>query len=133
VGEIGVVLAYMMTFAMLESLTITGILVLLSGFLPRRWLRDGFAYKGFVTLVILSVDALLLQKSLEMVFPSALKLSLLFLLPILLIAFLLRYLHTKPRMQNLLATVQDRFSIMLFVYIPMGLISLIAVTFRNLF
>ena len=131
-GEIGAVFAYMMTFAMLESLAITGALVLLSAIFPSRWLRVGFAYKGFVILLIMTADALLLQKSLGNVFPSLLMLSLLFLVPIVLIAILLSVLDTKPGVQNLLAKVQDRFLIMLFLYLPLGIISLIAVTFRNL-
>jgi hypothetical protein len=95
-------------------------------------LRDGFAYKGFVILLILTADALLLQKSLGNVFPSTLTLLLLLLVPIALIAILLSFLQTKPRLQNLLNKVQERFLIMLFLYIPIGIISLIAVTFRNL-
>ena len=131
-AEIGAVFAYMMAFAMLESLVVTGILVLLSAILPSGWLREGFAYKGFVVLLIITADALLLQKLLGTVFPSTLKLSLLFLAPIAVIAILLSFLHTRPGVQNLLVKVQDRFLIMLFLYIPIGIISLVAVTFRNL-
>ena len=123
----------MMAIALLESLAVTGILVLLSAFLPSGWLGDGFAYKGFVILVIATADAFLLQKSLGNEFPSTLELSLLFIIPIVLIALLISFLHTKPGVQNLLAKLQDRFLIMLFLYIPIGLISLIAVTLRNLF
>ena len=132
VGEIGTVFAYMMAFALLESLAVTGLLVLVSALLPSSWLRNGFAYKGFVILVLATADALLLQKSLGNVFPSTFKLVLFFILPVALTAILLSFLHTKPGMQNLVAKVQDRFLIMLFVYIPIGLVSLIAVTFRNL-
>ena len=117
---------------MLESLVVTGALVLLSVVLPSSWLKEGFAYKGFVILVIMTVDALLLQKSLGTVFPSTLELFLLFLVPIVLIAILLNFLHTKPDVQKLLAKVQERFLIMLFLYMPIGIISLITVTFRNL-
>jgi hypothetical protein len=122
----------MMAFAFVESLVATGVLVLLSAMLPSSWLRDGFAYKGFVILVIATIDALAFQKSLGDVYPPARTLLLLSLLPLVLIVVLLLALRSMPRLQNLLINVQDRFLILLFVYIPIGIISLLAVTFRNL-
>ncbi|HSJ89189.1 MAG TPA: hypothetical protein VK909_18400 [Anaerolineales bacterium] len=121
-----------MAFALLESLAATGLLILFSALVPSTWLRDGFAYKGFVILLIATVDAFLVQKSLEEVFPSTFHLILFSIVPIVLIAVLIRVLHTKPQLQNLLVKVQDRFLIMLFVYLPIGIISLLAVTVRNL-
>lgn len=131
-AEIAAIFAYMMAFAFLESLVATGILVLLSAMLPSSWLREGFAYKGFVILVIATIDALAFQKSLGDVYPPARTLLLLSLLPLVLIVVLLLALRSMPRLQNFLINVQDRFLILLFVYIPIGIISLLAVTFRNL-
>jgi hypothetical protein len=130
--EIGAIFAYMMAFAMLESLAVTAILILLSALFPSNWLRDGFAYKGFVILLIATADALLFQKSLEEIFPSMLNLVIFSVAPIALIAILISLLHAQPKVQNLLVKMQDRFLIMLFVYLPIGLISLLAVTVRNL-
>jgi hypothetical protein len=131
-AEIAAIFAYMMAFALLESLVSTGLLVLLSALLPSSWLRDGFAYKGFVILVIATADALALQKSLGDVFPPTRTLLLLSIVPLVLIVILLVALRSTPRLQSLLLNVQDRFLILLFVYLPIGIISLIAVTFRNL-
>jgi hypothetical protein len=131
-GEIGAIFAYMMAFAMLESLAVTAILILLSALLPSNWLRDGFAYKGFVILLIATADAFLFQKSLQEIFPSILNLVLFSVVPIALIAILISLVHAQPKVQNLLVKVQDRFLIMLFVYLPIGLISLLAVTVRIL-
>jgi hypothetical protein len=111
---------------------VTAILILLSALLPSNWLRHGFAYKGFVILLIATVDAFLFQKSLEEIFPSLLSLVLFSVIPIVLIVILISLLHAQPKVQNLLVRVQDRFLIMLFVYLPIGLISLLAVTVRNL-
>ena len=117
---------------MLESLAVTAILILLSALLPSNWLRDGFEYKGFVILLIATADAFLFQKSLEEIFPSILNLVLFSVVPIALIAILISLVHAQPKVQNLLVKVQDRFLIMLFVYLPIGLISLLAVTVRIL-
>ena len=122
----------MMAFALLESLAVTGILVLLSALFPSGWLKDGFAYKGFVILVIATIDALLLQKSLDTVFPSTLTLVLVSIAPVVLIVILIGILHSMPGMQDFLVKVQDRFLVLSFLYIPIGLASLVAVIFRNL-
>ena len=131
-GEIAAVFAYMMAFALLESLAVTGILVLVSAILPSGWLKDGFGYKGFIILVIASVDAILLQNSLENVFPPVPTLALLALAPIVLSVAVILFIRSRPRVQNLLVSVQDRFLVMLVIYLPIGLISIVAVTFRNL-
>ena len=131
-AEIAAIFAYMMAFALLESLVATSLLVLLSAVLPSSWLREGFAYKGFVILVIATADALAFQKSLGDVFPPTRTLLLLSILPLVLTVVLLVVLRSTPRLQSLLLNVQDRFLILLFVYLPIGIISLIAVTFRNL-
>ncbi|HSK66346.1 MAG TPA: hypothetical protein VK888_05415, partial [Anaerolineales bacterium] len=47
-GEIANILAFMMAFTLLESLVVTVLLVLLSVTLPAGWLREGFAFKGFI-------------------------------------------------------------------------------------
>lgn len=132
-GEIAAVFAYMMAFALLESLAATGLLLLLSIVLPPHWLKQGFSYKGFVILVIATIDALLLQKSLQNVFPSLPELTLFLLLPLALSGIVIGVLHSKPNVQDMLVKIEDRFLVMMFLYIPIGVISLVAVTFRNLF
>lgn len=131
-AEIGAIFAYMMAFALLESLAVTGFLVLLSALLPSSWLKNGFAYKGFVILVIATIDAILFQKVLEDEYPSILILALFSIVPLVLIAILIRVLQSMPKVQNLLVNIQDRFLVLLFVYVPIGLVSLITVTVRNL-
>jgi hypothetical protein len=132
-GEIASVFAYMMMVALLESLAATGFLVLLSALLPASWMKHGFAYKGFVILVIASINALLFQKSLDTVFPSILSLAAFSLLPIAFIVIMIQLLRSKPTLQNLIGKIQDRFLVMSLVYIPIGVLCLIVVTFRNLF
>ncbi len=122
----------MMAFSLLESLAVTGLLVLLSVVLPGSWLRDGFGYKGFIILVIATADAILLQKSITTVFPSTLRLVAFSLAPILASVLLIMALRKQPRLQSLLVNIQDRFLIILFVYVPIGLISLMVVMFRNI-
>jgi hypothetical protein len=131
-GEIANIFAFMMAFALLESLAVAGLLVLLSAILPSSWLKEGFAFKGFVILLVATGTALLFQRELKDYFPSAGTLLTYSLIPLLVIAFLVWFLHSRPRLQRLLLTVQDRISIMLFIYVPIGVIGLLVVMARDL-
>jgi len=132
-AEIGNIFAFMMAFALLESLAVTVILTLISGILPSGWLREGFALKGFVILIILAVTSILFQKTLNLEFPSTLSLVGFLLVPLGLILALISLIHSKPKLKDFLINIQDRILIMLYVYIPLGLFALLVVLFKNLF
>src|SRR6266498_338118 len=131
-GEIATIFVYMMAFALLESLTVTASIVLLSVILPTSWLKEGFAVKGFVFLIVATGAAILFQKELKDHFPSTLTLLAGSVLPLLLSAFLIIIVRSIPKVQNILLNVQDRMVIMLFIYVPIGLLSLLVVMYRNL-
>jgi hypothetical protein len=131
-GEIANIFAFMMAFALLESLAAAGLLVLISAVLPSSWLKEGFAFKGFVILLVATITALLFQKALQFSFPSMQILLTYSLLPLLLIVLLLWLIHSQPRAQNLLLNVQDRIQIMLFIYLPLGILCLLVVMARDL-
>jgi hypothetical protein len=132
VGEILSIFAYMMSVALLESIAVTILLVLLSIILPSSWLRDGFAYKGFVIIVIASAASILFQKFLPDDYPSTLMLAVSTIVPLALIVILIAVSRSIPRLQSLFLDIQDRISIMLFIYVPIGVLSLLVVLFRNL-
>ena len=123
----------MMAFAFLESLLITGILVLLSAILPSNWLRNGFAFKGFIVIVMASASAILLQRTMQGTMPALPVLTLIWFTPLVWTAILIVLAQRKPRVQSILLEIAERISIMLFLYIPIGLSCLIAITVGNLF
>ena len=131
-GEIANIFAFMMAFALLESLFVSGLLILLSAVLPASWLKEGFAFKGFVILLVVTLTAILFQHSLRDYFPSLQSLLTYSVLPLLVIVFLVWLVHTQPKLQNILLSVQDRFLIMLFIYLPIGVIGLLVVMARDL-
>jgi hypothetical protein len=132
IPEILGILAYMMAFAFLESLTFTAILVLLSAILPSSWLRDGFAFKGFVAIIIATGAFLLFQNYLGSDLPSTSILLFSAVTPIVLIAIMIAVVQSRPKLQHFLINLQDRFLILLFIYAPIGIFSLIVVLYRIL-
>lgn len=131
-GEILSIFCYMMAFALLESTLVTGGLILLSIILPMKWFRQGFVYKSFLTTVVASVAITLLQGYTERTFPpfdviyrgmgisSAILISLI-------LAF-----HNIKFLQRGAEFIMDKLSIMAYIYVPLGIISLIVVIYRNL-
>lgn len=131
-GEIANIFAFMMAFALLESLAAAGLLILVSAVLPSSWLKEGFAFKGFVILLVATITAVLFQKALRDYFPSMQTLLTYSLIPLLVMAFLVWFIHSRPRLQKILLAVQDRILIMLFIYVPIGVIGLLVVMARDL-
>jgi hypothetical protein len=54
-------------------------------------------------------------------------------IPLTLIAVFIAASHMWGPLQKVLLDIQDRISIMLYVYVPLGLVSILVVIFRNLF
>jgi hypothetical protein len=131
-GEIGNIFAFLMAFALLESLAATGLLILLGAVLPSGWLKQGFAFKGFVILLVATATAIRFQHALREYFPSVWMLLAYSIVPLLLIVGLLWLLHARPKLQNILLGIQDRILIMLFVYLPIGVVGLLVVMVRDL-
>lgn len=130
--EIAHILAFMMAFALVESLFVTAVLVLLSVILPSGWLREGFAFKGFIILLIATATSILFQNILDENFPHPLVLLLFVLIPIGLAVASITLVRSAPKILSLIHNIQDRVLIMLFVYVPLGVLSLLVVLYRNL-
>ena len=117
----------MMAFAFLESLAVTFLLVLLSALLPAGWLRDGFSPKAFMIIVVAAIASIAFQFFLTSGFPSPLLLTVTCILPVVLIGLLMLLIRSHPGLQHFLDGIQDRLSIMLFVFVPIGLLSILLV------
>ena len=132
-GDIGSIFAFMMAFTLLESLAVTASLALASAILPATWLKDGFAFKGFVILLVATAASILFQKLLlGNEFPPAALIAVFILVPLALSAGLIFVLQPRPRARRILNSILDRVQIMLFVYVPIGLLALIVVLYQNL-
>ena len=122
----------MMAFAFLESLLVTGALVLLSAILPSKWLRDGFVFKGLIIIGMATIAAIILQRTLQGELPSTPILTLVWFTPLIWTIVFIILAQRKPRVRRILLDIAERISIMLFLYVPIGVISLLVVTIRNL-
>jgi hypothetical protein len=132
VPEIAEVFAFMMASALLESLLITAVLVLLTLLLPASWLREDFAYKSFVILIVLTGASIYLQRMLRSNWPSPQIVITSWAAPLAGLVLFLVLGHFLPRFKRILLDIQDRLTIMLYVYVPLGILSLFVVIFNFL-
>ena len=122
----------MMAFAFLESLLVTGALVLLSAILPSNWMTDGFVYKGLIAILMSTIAAIILQRTLQGQLPALPILTLIWFTPLVWAAVFIILAQSKPRVQSVLLDIADRISIMLFIYVPLGILSLVVVVWNLL-
>lgn len=132
IAEIADIFVFMMAFALLESLASTGFIVLLSMILPKGWLRDEFSLKGSALLIVFALASIVSQKILQDDFPRAIWMVTGLAVPLVLFATLIFFTRRFAKLRQLLFAIQDRISIMLFVYLPLGLVSLFVWIYRTL-
>ena len=125
------ILAYTFFFALIESLLTTAFIVVLAFILPGLFLREGFSYKGSFAIIAAGVISIHLQvvmsnqPKVDFLLIELARWLVLWLAPVL----LTRYV---PFVRKVVFEVLDRLTIFSYVYVPLGIISLLAVIVRNL-
>jgi hypothetical protein len=141
VGANLAILSYMMAFALLESVLVTGLLVLLSALLPAGWLKSGFAYKGFLIILVSTIAMILFQGYYSSNFLKDILAGQTYPFPpflrgaigsVLALAALLWLFHWKPQLQRYVLDVVERLSLFTYIYVPLGIIGLLVVLVRNI-
>jgi hypothetical protein len=140
-GDIAAILFYMMAFALLESVLVTGGLAILSMLLPSNWLKSGFRYKGFLIILVATIGFILFQGYYKAgFFQNLIQNDYSPLRPIYTGFFigmvgligLLFLFHHSPWLQKYVTKLVDQFGIFGYIYIPLGMIGALVVIARNL-
>lgn len=137
-GKILALAAYVLSFALLESLVITALLLALAALLPERYLRRDFAVQGSILVGLMGIGAYLIQRKIGLLYklePEQLALYSLAALAGIVIAPLLftPLLERLPKAARLLRTLAERMTVFATLYTPLGLVSLLVALLRNLF
>ena len=137
VAETFAIFCYHMAFALLETVICCAFLVALSALLPAAWLRDGFAYRGFLIILAAGILAIIMQFSFaygEWRFETSDPLVLLASFSAGAVLFLMLYVlsHRVDRLQRFILFIVDQISVMMFIYLPLDAIALLVVAARLL-
>jgi len=134
-----ILIAYGLAFALIESLTILGFVLFLRVVLPEKYFKDKFVAQGTAMLWVFFISTIVAQYTIaSFIFnwrpkEFAVYSTLLLAACILLIAVLPRVLiHRFTKLESFFASLADRMTIFLFIYLPLGVLSLIVVILRNI-
>lgn len=135
------ILCYMFAFALFESLLATVALVALASFFPPQILKSGFAYKGFLIVLVGSIALVAFDGYYRVEFFKDLMAGDRSSIPPLVFGLvvslgillgLLWLFHSRPWLQKYAHYATQQISVFTFIYVPLGLIGLIVVIARNL-
>lgn len=137
-GNVLSLAAYVLMFALVESLVLLAILLIFGACLPGIWLRKDFAVQGSTLTGIAALGAYLLQRNVGALYklpPERLLLNSLLILAGLILALgISAFIYMRlPVLQKWVGNLAERLTVFAYIYIPLGLISLAAVLLRNLF
>lgn len=137
IWSILIIIAYVLAFALFESLTMMGLMVLLGLLLPRRALKEQFIVQGSALAVALGLGAFLIQRDVGVIYNLELEQTFLYpaliLVGVVLVVYFSSFLFRKiPRLSRLTLAVAERMTVFVYLYIPLGLIGVLVVVARNL-
>jgi hypothetical protein len=132
-AEVFGIFSYMMAFAFVESILVLGSLIIVSTFMPKKWFREGFSYKGFLAVLVGSIAFIRYQTFLGGELPAVKTIFLLAGESFFVLVCLILLFHFVKRLQTILVSIAERFTVFVFLYIPLGFLGLIVVILRNLF
>ncbi len=135
IGNVIAILSYHLTFALFESAIVCTLLLGVSVIFPSKWFTNGFVYKSFVIILIVSISAIITQKSFNdgvlIIDPSMPNLYILYIGALLvLLSGLLALVQRYSIMQRMITKLVDQISIMLFLYLPLDVIGIVIVATR---
>lgn len=132
IWEILSIFAYTEAFALLESLLLLLGVILLALLLPRRFFRDRFVAHGTGIVLLSALWAVVAQYNDEALRQWPLKILLFWLIVWLsTIAILFLLTQRYRRLEGALKSLSERFVVMLYLYIPLTILSLVIVVVRN--
>ncbi|MBN1149091.1 MAG: hypothetical protein JXA78_17665 [Anaerolineales bacterium] len=136
--DVLILAAYVLAFALFESLAALGFITLLCVLLPARRLKDQFAIQGSTAALLIGVGAVALQRKIGLIYKLELWQMLIYpllalaLLVILVLAASYAYERFRP-LARLASALAERMTVFAYLYTPLGLLALVVVLLRNLF
>lgn len=136
--DVAILTAYVLSFALFESLVILGFTLLLSLVFPGKYIQDKFVAQGSTISFMVGVSAVALQRKIGLVYKLGLRELIVYtiatIIAILLSIILFSCLNERFRkLPYLIKAFADRMTVFGYIYLPLGLLGLVVVLLRNIF
>jgi hypothetical protein len=127
------IFAYTQALALLESTLLLLFLIILASLLPAPWLRARFAVQGSAIAFMLVFWTILFQLIFEPIIRTwnVGEFILWFGLALISIILACVLVHRSRRLAKVVGGLADRMTVLLYIYVPLGLIGLTVVVLRN--
>ena len=130
--------AYVLSFTLLESCIIFGLLCSLSIVFPRGIFKQQFVAQSCSIVTGLSLGAFLLQRKMRLIYRltylQILVYPVIILITILILILILAYVFRRFEfVARFICGIADRMIVFLYIYVPLGFLGLLVVLFRNIF
>jgi len=129
--------AYVFAFALFESVLLLAFILIINFVLPRYLFRDWFIAQSSLVILASTGWALIVQFQRESLstfdLPQLIAWIVLYLLSLLLMTFVFYILLRKyVKVKTIVETIADRMVVFAWLYVPVGLVSLVIVVIRNI-
>jgi len=137
IWNILIIVAYVLAFALFESLAVMGLIVILGLLFPKHTFKDQFIVQGSAISAALGVIAFLVQRKVSLIYKLELWQTLayptlIFLGTAILVLMLSVIFKRFNLLTRLVLAVAERMTIFVYLYVPLGLIGMLVVVARNL-
>ena len=132
------VLAYVLAFALFESLLILLVIMLLALLLPGKFLLERFVPQGIIMALLFTAATFGLHAAASLTFgwsPTEVTVySLLIVFSVIGLVFVISYflVNRVPVLEKAFISIGERMSVFLYIYFPLGVLGLFTVVFRNI-
>jgi len=133
-----VLTAYVLSFALIESLVVLLAPLICSLVFPARLFKDKFVSQGSMVVFVLSAAAVMIQRKIGLIYKWELGeiIGYPFALLVALLVFILVINYVLERLdflQSVIIKLTERMTVFLYIYIPLGLLGSVVVFLRNIF
>ena len=127
-GELISAVAYTLSFALFETLTVFLLVILLGLIVPKHWIKDKFVPMSSVLLIELAFMAIVLHFFIKSYLPK----RILLLSYTAIIGLSIIIVPKFPKIKVLVSSLAKRLSLLTFIYIFIDIIGLLIVIARNI-
>lgn len=129
-GEMLGALSYMLVHGLIESLLILSLLLVIAALLPAHWLRDIFTVRG-AAIVVVCLGSIMIY--LSRAGKNLVDNFLLWLIICIALMLVMAFLSTRVRrMTKLFSSLAERFTVFVYIQIPLVIVATIVIVVRNL-
>jgi hypothetical protein len=137
VWDVLVISAYVLAFALFESMVVLGVLVIFSLVIPAKYFKDNFVAQGSTVVLTISMGAVALQRKMNIMYKldgwELILYPFIILAAIVFVIFAASYIYDRfkilPRIIN---TVAERMIVFVLLYVPLSVLGLLLVFVRNI-